>query len=478
MTDRNATLLCWHAERAGIAVLENAVRALRNRKISVSHVLYLVQEGNVPALPAKVEEAVVTPIRLEIPDPTHHESIYAVIRERVLPLLRGVKGDLHLNVSPGTPAMHSVWLILHAGGALPLGTRLWSSQYSRETKRTRIDPVTFPVTTYLAEIRRLGRTQPEFAVYEPDALSASRKAAFERLARYALVPGAPLLLLGERGTGKTRLVETLVLQLKGVKNVTTVPCGGLDSTVVESTLFGHRKGAFTGALEDRPGLLASAKGGILFLDEVQDLPAGVQRKLVRVFQDRHRRYRPLGSDQEESVDVEIVCASNLALDQLRDRLDADLFDRLSHLMVCIPPLRECWEDLKEDWGRVWRELRQRDDLPEEPPWSSEIEDALMEHRLPGNLRDLQRLGLLLMAWWSDADIGGGIRSALSEWSGRTQMGPPMEDRFGSGTRTERIRAYRANLAKWAKAQYGTWAGAAEALGCDEKTLRQDADSAR
>jgi len=147
--------------------------------------------------------------------------------------------------------MHAVWLVLHAGGAFPPETRLWSSQYNPETKRTRIDPVEFPVTTWLSEVHEVGYVKPDLAVYEPQARSPARLAAFERLARYA-------------------------------------------------------RDAFTGAAGDRPGLLAQADGGILFLDEVQDLPKPAQRKLVRVFQDRKRRFRPLSSDEEQSVDVELV----------------------------------------------------------------------------------------------------------------------------------------------------------------------------
>ncbi|NVZ67150.1 sigma 54-interacting transcriptional regulator, partial [Pseudomonas gingeri] len=125
------------------------------------------------------------------------------------------------------------------------------------------------------------------------------------LFRYARVTGAPLLILGERGTGKSRLVETQVATLKQRPNkVVTLACGGLESTLAESLLFGHVKGAFTGAAQERKGLLAQATGGILFLDEIQDLPRPVQRQLVRVFQDRQRRYRPIGSDKEISVDFE------------------------------------------------------------------------------------------------------------------------------------------------------------------------------
>ncbi|MCA9560233.1 MAG: sigma-54-dependent Fis family transcriptional regulator [Myxococcales bacterium] len=471
---RTGTLLCWHAERAGLEVLEHAIRALRNRRIGIERVLYLVQAGRERAVPATVERAAVEVIEIPLEDPTQHAPIYEQVRALVLPRLRGVEGELHINVSPGTPAMHSVWLILHAGGALPEGAQLWSSQFSRETRRTRIDPVDFSITTYLAEIHRFARVEPGLAVYEPQARSPARRLAFEHLARYACVIGAPLLILGERGTGKTRLVETIVATLKGRKKVVTVPCGGLDSALAESLLFGHRKGAFTGAAADRPGLLAEAGGGILFLDEVQDLPKPAQRKLVRVFQDRQRRYRPVGSDREESVDVELVCASNLPVAELRERLDADLFDRLSHLSVTVPPLRDCRDDVEDDWGRVWRELRQRDDFPADAPWSKELERALRRNALPGNLRDLQRLAVLCMAWWTSTDPSAGIRAALAEWQRFTSSSAPVTGDYGEGSRTDRIRWFRARLAQWAKDQHGTWSAAAEALGCDEKTLRQDA----
>lgn len=474
MGEAKRTLLCWHAERAGLEVLEHAVKALRNRRIDIDHVLYLVQAGRKHTIPARLDSVTIEVVEISLDDPTHHAVIYEQVRRLVLPRLRDHGGDLHINVSPGTPAMHSVWLILHAGGALPEGAQLWSSQVSRETRRTRIDTVDFSVTTYLAEIHRYARTNKGLAVYEPEARAPARRVAFEHLARYARVIGAPLLILGERGTGKTRLVETMVATLKVRKKVVTVPCGGLDSALAESLLFGHHKGAFTGAATDRPGLLAEANGGILFLDEVQDLPKQAQRKLVRVFQDRQRRYRPIGSDREESVDFELVCASNLPIADLRDRLDADLFDRLSHLTITVPSLRDCREDVEEDWGRVWHELCQRKDLPANAPWSNELEQALSQHLLPGNLRDLQRLAVLCMAWWSPADPATGIRAALNEWRHWTSTPEKGVVSFGEGSRKDRIHGFRARLSLWAKEQHGTWAAAADALGCDEKTLRQDA----
>ena len=368
------TLVCWHSERAGFEVLERALDALRNRRVRIAQVLYLVQEGRAPEVPRAMHPPAIDILELPVEDPTRHTEVYAAVRDRVVPHLHG-HGPVHVNVSPGTPAMHAVWLVLHAGGAFPPKTRLWSSQYNLATRRTRIDPVEFPVTTWLSEVHEAGHVKPDLAVYEPQARSPARRAAFERLARYARVAGAPLLVLGERGTGKTRIVETLVASLKRRRQVVTVPCGGLDSSLAESLLFGHRKGAFTGAAGDRPGLPAEADGGILFLDEVQDLPKPAQRKLVRVFQDRKRRFRPLGSDNELSVDVELVCASNLHVAGLRECLDPDLYDRISHLAVEVPSLRDCREDVADDWRRVWRELRHQESLSRDAPWSRDLGHA-------------------------------------------------------------------------------------------------------
>lgn len=468
------TLLCWHAKGAGIEVLGKAIRGLRRHNVRITRVIYLIQTGLEVEIPDAVEKAIVTRVLLELDDPTIHTKIYELIKKNVLPQLQSMEGPLHINVSPGTPAMHAVWLVLHAGGGFPEGTCLWSSQFSPESKRTSIRTVDFTITTYLSQIRQLQRALPERAVYEPEDASPERRAALERLARYSEVTGAPLLILGERGTGKTRLVETLVATLKSGKHVISVACGGLDSELAESLLFGHSKGAFTGAVTDRPGLLAQADDGILFLDEVQDLPKNVQRKLVRVFQDRQRCYRPIGSDRELSVDVELVCASNLAEMDLRAQLDADLLDRLSHLVVRIPSLRECRQDIRTDWSKVWIELRHRNDLPEKAPWTPKLRSLLNDHPLPGNLRDLQRLAVLIMAWWNASDLDITLTNAVVDWQRWSPETTNAEQEFGSGPRTERIKLFKARLALQAKSEHHTWVRAAAALNCDEGTLRDDA----
>jgi DNA-binding NtrC family response regulator len=232
------------------------------------------------------------------------------------------------------------------------------------------------------------------------------------------------------------------------------------------------KGAFSGAVSGRKGLVAEADGGILFLDEVQDLPRSAQRLLVRVLQDRRRRYRPVGSDREAEADVELVCASNLPTRELRRRLDLDLYDRISLLTVELPPLRLCREDLADDWRRVWRELRRDEALPEDAPWSKEMERALEASDLPGNLRDLQRMATLVSAWWLESPSDA-LPRATAEWA-RDDDACAASDEFGAGTRRDRVRAYTARMARWARNRWGTWEGAADALGCDERTLREDA----
>jgi DNA-binding NtrC family response regulator len=475
MSTKTETLIAWHSKNHGFEVLRNAVRLLKGRGTHIGRVIYLCRKAE-PFSPGDAWDGPRMDVRsLPVKDPSSHSEVYEAVSREVLPTLVG-EDRLNVNISPGTPAMHCVWLLLHAGGAFPAGTRLWSSQREGRDGAVRIDPVEFPISTYLAEIRETALVRAPVAQYDPEAKSPARRRALEDLIRYAGVAGAPLLVLGERGTGKTRLVETLVASIKRRTNVVTVPCGALDSTLAESELFGHVKGAFTGADAVRKGLLRNADGGILFLDEVQDLPMAAQRKLIRFLQDRRRRYRQVGADKELSVDVEVICASNAPIADLSRRLAPDLFDRLSHLIVTLPPLRECREDLPDDWARVWRELRVSTAVPSDPPQKRVLMDALISHPLPGNLRDLQRLAVLVTAWWHGRPDTDAVARAVAAWQagGRPAAGTEEATPWGEGTRRERIRHFQRGLAQWAKEQHRTWSRAAKSLGCDERTLREDA----
>ena len=466
------TLLAWHADRAGNEVLENALQLLaQDHKVHIRRVLYLIQPQHQQLAKPNIANSIkFEKLTLPITDPTKHLAIYDAVRDKVLPEIVNYR-PLHINISPGTPAMHTVWLLLHAGGAFPANTVLWSSQKDFETKTTRIDRVDFLINTYLAEIRVQASKQPELARYDAEYRSPARQEALFQLSRYARLLGAPLLIIGERGIGKTRLVESHVTRLKQREKLITVPCGTLDSELAESELFGHLKGAFTGASQKREGLLKKANGGILFLDEIQDLPKPLQRKMVRVFQDRKHRFRSVGSDKEQETDIEVVCASNRSLEDLRETLDADLFDRLSHLIVEIPPLRDCREDLEMDWQQVWQELRIDKSLPDKPPYNKALKKLFKTHRLPGNLRDLQRLAFLTMAWWQEIkEEDKALEAALEEWQ-KTQIIHPATNEFGQGNYNDRVNWFKERLANWAYQQQGSWKKAAAFLECNERTLR-------
>jgi DNA-binding NtrC family response regulator len=172
----------------------------------------------------------------------------------------------------------------------------------------------------------------------------------------------------------------------------------------------------------------------------------------------------------------VVCASNVPIAELAQRLAPDLFDRLSHLIVTVPPLRDCRDDLAADWDRVWRELRVTTAVPSDPPQHRLLGEALASHPFLRNLRDLQRLAVLVTAWWHGRSEAEAVTQGISAWRDveypitSTKRASP----WGAGTRRERIRSYQRGLALWAKERHGTWARAAKALGCDERTLREDA----
>lgn len=484
----SGVLLLWESVGRGTSVPIDLVRLLRQQAIRIERVLYVVQTARAPVpTPEELGGATVEPIVVSLPDddPTQHQAIYDGVRKYVVPRLANIESPLHVNITSGTPAMHAVWLVLHAGGALPPGTTLWSGQWIKKSSTTRLDPVDFPIETYLAEIRRAAAAHPVEARYDPECRSPARRAALDRLARYAKVPRAPLLVLGERGTGKTRLVETFVGALKRRPKVISVPCGTLDPELAMSALFGHKRGAFTDAKRDHTGYLEDAAGGVLFLDEVQDLAPRVQRQLVRLLQDPKRRFRRVGETAEHAADVEIVCASHRPLATLRWQLDPDLFDRLSLLLVEIPPLRDCRSDLRDDWEGVWREARASEDFPAQAPWTDAIERALSADMLPGNLRDLQRLALLLLA---HGGANGAIDRALREWMEMQRRVASAERAEGNveaadgalleGSWKEMLADYQHRVAAAAHRKHGTFANAAKALLVDERTLRTHAKAHR
>jgi len=215
---------------------------------------------------------------------------------------------------------------------------------------------------------------------------------FRKLIRFAPISDLAVLILGETGTGKelaARAIHALDPKRRS-SNFVPVNCSALTASLVESELFGHRRGAFTGAEEPRKGLFRAAAGGTLFLDEVGEMDVTLQAKLLRVLQER--RVLAIGEDREVPVDVRVIAASNrnLAEAVTRGTFRSDLLHRLDVLTLAIPPLRERREDIEVLVNYILEERRSVTEKPVPSP-SREFVQALQAVELPGNARELMNL---------------------------------------------------------------------------------------
>jgi two-component system response regulator HydG len=202
----------------------------------------------------------------------------------------------------------------------------------------------------------------------------------------------PLLLLGETGTGKGLLARTLhTLSPRSARPFVTVNCAALPEALLESELFGHVRGAFTGATTDRPGLFVEADGGTLFLDEIGEMSPALQAKLLHALE--MGRVRPVGAGREKTVDVRLVSATHR---DLRERIAQgsfreDLLYRLEVVSVEIPPLRLRREDIPALLEHFLAEARARHTSAKVRELSADLVAFLLEYRWPGNVRELAHL---------------------------------------------------------------------------------------
>jgi two-component system response regulator PilR (NtrC family) len=202
---------------------------------------------------------------------------------------------------------------------------------------------------------------------------------------------APVHISGESGSGK-ELAARLIHQNGARRDKPFVPvnCGAIPDTLVESELFGYRKGAFTGATEDRDGFFQAAHGGTLFLDEIAELPLHTQVLLLRAIQER--RVRKVGATQEEPVDVRIICATNQSLAGMVEagRFRRDLYYRLNVVDLTMPPLRECREDIPLIATHILQRLAAQNGVAP-PRLSARALQELMAYDFPGNVRELENI---------------------------------------------------------------------------------------
>ena len=202
---------------------------------------------------------------------------------------------------------------------------------------------------------------------------------------------APVYISGESGSGK-ELVARLIHEQgpRAERPFVPVNCGAIPSELMESEFFGHKKGSFTGAVEDKQGLFQAANGGTLFLDEVADLPLAMQVKLLRAIQEK--AVRAVGGQQEVVVDVRILSATHkdLAAEVAAGRFRQDLYYRLNVIELSVPPLRERREDIPLLAESMLKRLAQKSGLPA-ASLTPEALDKLKCYRFPGNVRELENM---------------------------------------------------------------------------------------
>jgi two-component system response regulator PilR (NtrC family) len=213
-----------------------------------------------------------------------------------------------------------------------------------------------------------------------------------------------VLVTGESGTGKELVARAIHYSGKfASRPFVAVNCGAIPENLIESELFGHKKGSFTGAVQDKEGLFKTANGGTLFLDEIGELPLGMQVKLLRVLQERV--IRPVGSNENIPIDVRIVAATNRDLEGeiAKGKFREDLYYRLNVINIKLPPLRERKEDLPH-LIEHFLEKHSKNMNRKKPTIEDKAMQALLVYQYPGNIRELENLIERMIAFCGDDNV--------------------------------------------------------------------------
>lgn len=343
-------------------------------------------------------DAVVQVKQVEVPDPSDHHTIYLQAIRSVEDVQRHSPASrLHFLLSAGTPAMHATWLLLaksrfHATlvkCSIEAGTQKVELPFEISTdfaadllERSDEELVRFtqglpPNAPEFADI--IGRCRPM-----KKAVAISQRLAPRRVS---------VLLLGESGTGKEVFARAIHrASPRNDKPFIAINCGAIPPELVDSRLFGHKRGAFTGAINDSPGVFEEASGGTLFLDEIGELPLEAQVRLLRVLQEEE--IVRVGENKPRKVDLRLVSATHVDLFQAvaEDRFRRDLLYRLAIGIVRLPPLRERGKDVHLLIDHLLKDVQK--DLQHQPDFQSHTlseaaRSSLARHSWPGNVRELR-----------------------------------------------------------------------------------------
>lgn len=400
--------------------------------------------------------------RVELENPSDHGLILDVVK----PVLESIKikksDELCFHLSPGTPAMAAIWILL---GKSQYPATLFQTHYEKVWKTQ----IPFDITTDVIPqlLRDPDRFWQHLATKSPQEIrgfegiigkSPAIRMAVGRAQR-AAIHDVPVLILGESGTGKEMFAEAIhYASHRRDKEPVLINCAAISSNLLESELFGHKKGSFTGADKDRKGAFELANGSTLFLDEVGECSLEMQSKLLRALQPPPKEgpccrvFRPVGSDKDVKADVRVIAATNKDLIKAVEdgEFREDLLYRLSIVTVKLPPLREREDDvilLAESLLRDINErLGQRGDAGyEDKSLSEKTKIFIQRYHWPGNVRELSN-ALLQSAVMAQGRVlePHDIAAAIADLPGKKSsdvLDCPLGGDFSIDSKLDEIRAH-------------------------------------
>ncbi|WP_431890464.1 sigma 54-interacting transcriptional regulator [Pectobacterium colocasium] len=309
--------------------------------------LYNYPEHQVKPYLAWLQGLISTPIRahsISLSSPVNFGEIYLQV-DLQLSRLTAEGSELFLLLSPGTPAMQAVWILL--------GKTRYPCQFYQSSIEQGVQQVDIPFelsAEYLPaaknigseKISQLAKTSPPINAAFDNIVTRNPHMQYLKMQAQILAEReVPVLIYGETGTGKELFARAIHnASHRASKPFVPVNCGAIPTELVDSILFGHKKGAFTGALADKVGLFEQANGGTLFLDEFGELEPSIQVRLLRVLQEG--TFIPVGGIKEQKVDVRLITAThrNLMSEVVNGNFREDLFYRVAVGVLHLPPLRE------------------------------------------------------------------------------------------------------------------------------------------
>lgn len=341
--------------------------------------------------------------------PTNHKEIYAAARSIVHDVhTQNPDAKLTFHISPGTPAMALTWMLL---------APMYGAQLIESSREHGVQVVQFPfeIAAYFLPDKDLTRLTENLAPTHSafsDILFQSeimRKTILQ--AQHVASRDITVLVEGESGTGKELFARAIHnSSSRAGKPFIAINCGAIPHELIESTLFGYMKGAFTGAIKDTKGVFQDANNGTLFLDELGELPLKAQVALLRTLQEK--TVTRVGNSKTESVDVRIIAATNRNLleEVAKGRFRSDLFYRLAVACISLPPLRNRTEDiqilLENATEKANKELSIHGNEIHKK-FSDSAKKIMLQHSWPGNVRELYNTVMRAILWTSgdivDAD---------------------------------------------------------------------------